>query len=272
MILQTGSLSVHVEIYNNDAKQTMVMLHGFTGSAATWEKIAANLPDHRIIAIDLIGHGKTDSPGNAVHYSMEEQISVLEELFIQLDCLKFTLLGYSMGGRVALSYAAAYPNRIEQLILESASPGLKTEEERVARRTADAKLAAEIEQYGVASFVDKWENIPLFATQKNLPLGVREAIREERMSQSATGLANSLKGMGTGSQKSIWPKLKELTFPVTLITGEHDKKFCGIAAEMQSLFPNAQSVEVIEAGHAIHVEKPDEFATIVKDASNKWTS
>ncbi|RUL56560.1 2-succinyl-6-hydroxy-2,4-cyclohexadiene-1-carboxylate synthase [Lysinibacillus antri] len=270
MKLRVNDINVHVHIWNEQADQTIVMLHGFTGSVSTWGKIADLLPKtYRIIAIDLIGHGLTDAPEDVSNYWMEEQITLLHETFKQLNLSTYTLLGYSMGGRVALSYAATYPSQIEQLILESASPGLKTEHERQARRLSDDELANKIMQNGVQSFVEKWENISLFESQKKLPKEVQAEIRQERLAQCEIGLANSLRGMGTGSQQSLWTKLVEIDIPVTLITGTLDQKFCNIAQEMKKLLLNAKHVVVHEVGHAIHVENPTTFATIVKDVINK---
>jgi len=266
MKIKARGITVNVRIWNGHLEQTIVMLHGFTGSAATWNTVAASLTDYRVIAIDLIGHGETDSPQDASAYSMEEQVQVLDELFQQLNLQAFILLGYSMGGRVALSYATAFPMRISMLILESASPGLRTAEERIARQISDVELAEKIEHNGIESFVNKWENIPLFATQKRLAQDVQQVVREERLSQCEIGLANSLRGMGTGAQTSLWPCLEKLEMPITLITGELDEKFCKIAAEMQVLLQNGQHIVVKNVGHAIHVENPEQFATIVKDA------
>ncbi|MDN4493757.1 2-succinyl-6-hydroxy-2,4-cyclohexadiene-1-carboxylate synthase [Ureibacillus aquaedulcis] len=266
MMLQTQGISVNVQMWNEHLEQTIVMLHGFTGSVATWDKVAPCIKDYRIVAIDLIGHGQTDSPPHVEAYTMEKQIVQLDETFQQLNLHEVILLGYSMGGRVALSYAKTFPNRVSQLILESASPGLKSEEERTLRRDSDESLANRIETNGMESFVKMWEDIPLFATQKKLPPDVQQTVRKERLSQSEVGLANSLRGMGTGAQTSLWSNLGELSMPVTLITGELDQKFCKIAEEMQALLPNARHLKVNEAGHAIHVENPEQFATIVKDA------
>lgn len=266
MILQAQGLSVNVRIWNDHLEQTIVMLHGFTGSVATWDKVAASISDYRIVAIDLIGHGQTDSPQDVAAYTMEAQILQLDEIFQQLNLHKVILLGYSMGGRVALSFAKAFPKRVSLLILESASPGLKSEKEQAIRRSSDENLANQIEANGIEFFVNKWENIPLFATQKRLPPDVQVMVRQERLSQSEVGLANSLRGMGTGAQTSLWPYLGKLSLPVTLITGELDEKFCEIAEEMQALLPNAQHVIVNNIGHAIHVENPEQFATIVKGA------
>lgn len=161
-------LDVHIEQWNEQATQTVVFLHGFTGSTNTWKKIVSLLPSNiRCIAVDLIGHGKTAAPTTVEFYSMAFQVELLHELFQQLKLDTFTLVGYSMGGRVALSYAVRYPSRIEHLLLESASPGLVEEQQRTTRKQADDTLAEKILANGIESFVNKWENIPLFASQKN---------------------------------------------------------------------------------------------------------
>ncbi|MED4974325.1 alpha/beta hydrolase, partial [Geobacillus thermoleovorans] len=155
------------------------------------------------------------------------------------------------------------------LVLESSSPGLETEEERRARREADEALARKIETEGVRAFVDDWEKIPLFATQQTLPDPVRAAIRRERLRHTATGLANSLRGMGTGVQPSFWERLGELAMPVLLVCGERDEKFCRIAAQMHERLPNSELICVKGAGHAIHVEQPGIFAKIVSEFMTK---
>ncbi|MFF2174847.1 2-succinyl-6-hydroxy-2,4-cyclohexadiene-1-carboxylate synthase [Lysinibacillus sp. NPDC058147] len=263
--LMIRGLETYVEIWNEEAEQTLVALHGFTGSTATWRNLAKALPSVRVIAIDLIGHGQTAIPQQISRFSMQEQIQDLEEVFGQLQLKKFTLLGYSMGGRVTLSYAISYPERIEKLILESASPGLQTSKERSERRARDNALAEKIISNGLLSFVNAWENIPLFESQKRLPHSVQEAIRLERLSQKEEGLASSLRGIGTGSQPSNWTSLDKLEYPVLLITGSLDEKFCKIALEMKALLKNAKHTTVNDAGHAIHVENPAEFATIVEE-------
>ena len=263
-------IRVNFQVWNEEGHETIVLLHGFTGSIKTWAQLSKQLPSSiRIIAIDLLGHGKTDAPANASRYSMTEQIEDLECLFQQLKLQQFTLLGYSMGGRVALSYAVSYPDRIKHLILESASPGLDSKEEQEARIKADELLANKIEQFGIENFVNQWENIPLFSSQKKLPLEVQQAIREERLGQTEIGLANSLRGMGTGAQTSLWNELEGISFPVYLITGELDQKFCQIAKLMKERIPKAEQIIVSNVGHAIHVENSTQFATIVKKVFSK---
>jgi len=258
-------LETHVEIWNERAQQTLVALHGFTGSTATWRNLAKALPHIRVIAIDCIGHGQTAVPKEISRFSMDEQIQDLEEVISQLQLERFTLLGYSMGGRIALSYAITYPERIERLILESASPGLRTSQERSERCASDNALAEKIIHNGLQSFVNAWENVPLFESQKCLPDNVQQTIRTERLSQKVEGLAGSLRGIGTGNQPSNWMSLAELEFPVLLVTGLLDEKFCKIALEMKALLKNVKHTTVNNAGHAIHVENPAEFATIIEE-------
>ncbi|MGI2326267.1 2-succinyl-6-hydroxy-2,4-cyclohexadiene-1-carboxylate synthase [Planococcus sp. YIM B11945] len=264
MDLTANGVRYHVEIVNETKKPTLVFLHGFTGSSKTWLPVIARLQEFKIVLVDLIGHGQTDSPEQVEKYAMAQQLNDLEELFAQLELEQFMLVGYSMGGRTALAYACTYPERVEALVLESASPGLRTQEEQKQRRTNDAMLAERLLKDGVPAFVDFWENIELFDSQKHLPDSVKRAVREERLAQHPVGLANSLLGMGTGSQESYWGQLEDMRMPVLLVAGALDPKFMGIAKAMQERIRDAQ-FKVVQAGHAIHVEKPLEFATIVEE-------
>ena len=240
----------------------LVMLHGFTGSSATWSNFMENWQTGlQIITVDLPGHGKTRAPHPK---TMEECCADLKDLFDYLGLDDFHLLGYSMGGRTALSFAMIYPKMISSLILESASPGLATEDERKQRILKDEALAKKIEQEGIEAFVDFWENIPLFQSQKKLPKEVRENIRAERLSQKERGLAQSLRYMGTGSQPSWWNKLGQLDQPVMLLAGKYDDKFISINNLMEKSLTDGGLIICENAGHAIHVEQPEFFGKMVK--------
>ncbi|HSI67915.1 MAG TPA: 2-succinyl-6-hydroxy-2,4-cyclohexadiene-1-carboxylate synthase [Planococcus sp. (in: firmicutes)] len=258
-ILET---SYHIEVMNEEKEDIVVFLHGFTGSTKSWNETAFHFSDYRILLIDLLGHGKTRSSATSGPFSMERQIRELDQLFDKLELNNFVLTGYSMGGRIALAYACTYPSKVRALVLESASPGLKDEDERTVRQKNDSQLAEKILENGMTSFVDHWENIPLFLSQKTLAADVQRAVRQERLQQDPAGLAESLIGMGSGSQHSYWGSLGGLEMPVLLVTGKLDVKFEGIAEEMKAVLKNAKHKSVM-AGHAIHVEKPAEFATIV---------
>lgn len=266
LTVNVRGIDISYMIANPDGNETVVLLHGFTGSMMTWNEVIEHLPlDIRIIAVDLSGHGKSSVTIPVERYQMEEQVEDLKSLFDYLNLTSFTLIGYSMGGRIALGFACTYPHQISKLLLESASPGIEDSRDRLLRISADEQLAMKIEKEGLVAFVDFWEEIPIFQSQNQLSEKKKIAIRRERLNQDAIGLASSLRGIGTGQQPSFWMQLPELSMPVVCITGEYDEKFKNIATRMSSLLKNSQHLEVLGVGHAIHVENPVQFATIIKE-------
>lgn len=264
MRLQVNGLSYHVEMCGDGPP--LLVLHGFTGSSATWHPFLPAWSRHcRVIAVDLPGHGRTDAPRESARYGTEAVVDDLCRLLDELSVDKVAVLGYSMGGRLALSLSMLRPERVCALILESSSPGLAGEAERAARVKHDEALATRIEREGIAPFVAFWEDLPLFAPVKRLPDDIQARLRAGRLANRPHGLAGSLRGMGTGVQPSWWARLAELDVPVQLIAGELDGKFCDIAVRMQAALPDSRLVVVPDAGHLVHVEKPELFATIVVD-------
>ncbi|PGY05478.1 2-succinyl-6-hydroxy-2,4-cyclohexadiene-1-carboxylate synthase [Bacillus sp. AFS031507] len=269
MKIVSDGIQYHVEVYG-EGSIPLVLLHGFTGDSSTWTPFYdAWEKQMKLINPDIIGHGKTASPDVLSRYQIESVANDLKTILEHLDVKQVDLLGYSMGGRLALTFALLFPERVRKLILESASPGLATENESQLRRMKDAELAKFIKEQGISLFVDYWEGIPLFQTMKRLPSAQKQVIREQRLNNSPTGLANSLLGMGTGSQPNWWGKLNELTCEVMLLTGEEDKKFCDIADKMMKELKNSSWVVIEGSGHAIHVEEPEKFGTIVSDFLSK---
>ncbi|UOQ85349.1 2-succinyl-6-hydroxy-2,4-cyclohexadiene-1-carboxylate synthase [Gracilibacillus salinarum] len=248
--------------------EPVVFFHGFTGSAQTWQFIRELIPDRQLIFVDLPGHGKT----NAKVDSLEECCHQLQKVFRQLKVELFDLVGYSMGGRTALTFVSLYPDMIRSLLLESASPGLANDVERETRFQKDLELASFIRSHSLDEFVEKWENIPLFVSQKQLPESVQQMVRLERLSHTREGLAMSLESMGTGKMASCWKMLGQIEMPVLLLAGEWDNKFININQEMLKLMPNSEYKLIEQAGHAIHVEQSRIFGTIVEEFINKRRS
>ena len=120
----------------------------------------------------------------------------VEQVAAALSLARMHVVGYSMGGRVALSLAVAHPDRVASLLLVGASPGLAEAEERAARIKADEALARQIEQDGLERFVDYWMALPLFASQSVLGEDALARARTQRLRSDPAGLANSLRGMG----------------------------------------------------------------------------
>ncbi|MBT2644397.1 2-succinyl-6-hydroxy-2,4-cyclohexadiene-1-carboxylate synthase [Bacillus sp. ISL-41] len=244
----------------------LVLLHGFTGAASTWKPFCPIWGQHsQLLMVDLIGHGETESPGDMERYDIKNAAIDLKELLDQLGIEQADFLGYSMGGRTAITFASLFPERVRKLVLESTTPGLINPEDRDARIQQDHKLANRIENEGLERFIDFWESIPLFRSQLNLPKEVREQIRSQRLRNDPAGLANSLRGMGTGAQPSWWDKLENFNFETLLITGEFDEKFCKIATDIASRLRNPTHLTINGCGHAIHVEEREKFGTIVSE-------
>jgi 2-succinyl-6-hydroxy-2,4-cyclohexadiene-1-carboxylate synthase len=231
----------------SDDRATVVLLHGFTHTGASWQPVIAGMAEsYRALAPDIRGHGEA---------SARQPVS-LEAVLGDVGALalgRFTLVGYSMGGRIALHAALAFPERVSRLILIGASPGIADPEERRARRASDERLADEIEVLTIAQFARRWARTPVLAGQ---PPAVAAAAHADRLRSEPAGLARALRALGTAALPPLWNRLSELAMPVCLIAGERDAKFREIANRM-ALGIRDGSVEVVaDCGHAVHLESP----------------
>ena len=251
---------VHLNAEVTGAGPAILAIHGFTGSTATWELFSSAAGrDYTVIAVDMLGHGASDAPSNPERYGMEQCIEDLGEILDRLGVQQVHWLGYSMGGRIALSAAINLPHRTSNLILESASPGLANPEERAARVREDEELADWIEEVGVERFLDRWEALPLFASQARLPQVTREKLRAQRLRNTPLGLANSLRGIGTGAQPPLHHRIKTLQAPTLFLAGEEDTKFLALAQDMRNAVSQSRLSTIPNVGHAAHLEQPDLF-------------
>jgi 2-succinyl-6-hydroxy-2,4-cyclohexadiene-1-carboxylate synthase len=241
---------------------TIVSIHGFTGEGADFDALLAALPsDIRMNAPDLPGHGSRRHLRDLRDYSIDTHLALITAA---ATTPQITLLGYSLGGRLALHWALAHPERVARLILIGASPGLATSAERDERRLGDATLADFIRTRGLEAFFKYWHNQTFFQTLLRLPPDRLAPIIERRHRNDPEGLALSLDNVGTGALPSLWPRLQELRCPVDLVTGEHDEKFTRLAYEMGARLPKARHSVIEGAGHAVHLERPDDVAMLLR--------
>ncbi len=262
--IRLHEIEYHVEVIGQG--EPLLLLHGFTGCGANWREVATLLGDgFRVVMPDLLGHGESESPADVARFTIQSQAADLIALLDTLQIERAIVWGYSMGGRLALYSALHYPSRVKALVLESASPGLATESERAARRESDGLLAARLLREGVPVFVEYWESLGLWESQQRLPVEKREALHAQRLRNHAEGLAQSLKGMGTGEQPSLWENLADVKLPSLLMAGARDTKFVQIAKQMQARLPNVQLMLADDAGHAVHFEKPEWVVKVVSE-------
>ena len=257
--VDVGGLELAVEEHGVGAP--LMILHGFTGCARSMAGAAAALAGgFRTLSVDLVGHGSSDRPRSSERYAMSDCVEQLSALLDRLGIERARWLGYSMGGRVALAFAAAYPERVERLLLVGGSAGLADPVARAERIAADEALADRIEREGIESFIDHWMALPLFASQKRLGDDALAAMRAQRLLNSPHALANSLRGMGSGAQDPLHERLGRVTAPISLVVGDEDAKFDEIACDLASRLGSARVERISEAGHAAHLENPGGFA------------
>jgi 2-succinyl-6-hydroxy-2,4-cyclohexadiene-1-carboxylate synthase len=239
----------------------LVLLHGFTGTGQAWgdDVLGALAERFRVAAVDLPGHGGSPVPGPASQWPFHRVVESLAALPRLLGYGSAAWIGYSMGGRLALAVAVEHPGVVTSLAVESGSPGLESEPERIERRAADDRLAGLLEAEGIRSFVDRWQRLPLFSSQSALDASVRGEVRRRRLAQDPMGLAWALRSLGTGRQPSYWESLPHLQCSPTLLVGALDEKFVGINQRMMELLNNGRLEIVQGVGHTVHLEAPREW-------------
>ncbi|MBW2715525.1 MAG: 2-succinyl-6-hydroxy-2,4-cyclohexadiene-1-carboxylate synthase [Deltaproteobacteria bacterium] len=261
--IDAGSVRLCVEEMGSGPP--VVLLHGFTGSARAMAFVARGLADtHRTLSVDLVGHGRSDSPRDIAAYSMTACVEQLVSLLDQLNLRDAHWVGYSMGARAVLALGSAHPGRVASAILVGCSAGIRDSRLRAERVRDDEILAERIEREGVEAFVDFWISQSFLVDERRLGVrGVAEA-RQIRLANSAHGLASSLRGMGAGAQPPIHQALAWLSAPICLAVGGDDLKFRALATEISQELPNARIEIVPEAGHAAHTDNPTAFLELAR--------
>lgn len=257
----------HYSLSGSQDQPLILFLHGFMGASNDFDESISLLSDQFCcLAVDLPGHGKTRVTGGDDCYTMSNTAEALINLLNQLNVEKCFLAGYSMGGRLALYLTLHFPHRFSKVVLESASPGLKTQQERMERIQHDLKLAQKLETGDFSSFLSNWYNQPLFTTLQKSPSF--ERLIKRRLQNNPLELAKSLYNMGTGCQPSLWQKLEQNKVPLLLLVGEYDNKFRAINVEMAELCKAATLKIISHCGHNINFENPKCFVKSVTDFFN----
>ena len=259
--LETGHWTGVEFSLGNRPKQTLLGFHGFTGAACDFDILLSCWQgDCRFVAPNLPGHGSElkakyrNAPGWIVGLGDFANATIEGEV---------TVIGYSLGARLALHFALMYPERVQALILIGGTAGIEDELDRQQRRASDEDLASWIEHNGVAAFRRRWRETPIIATQASIPSPYGEAIQERKQRLTSGGLASALRTVGPGTIESVWNRLGEIHMPTLVVSGEKDIKYCRIAHELSCGLPRGEMRVVAAAGHAAHLEASDESAAII---------
>jgi 2-succinyl-6-hydroxy-2,4-cyclohexadiene-1-carboxylate synthase len=235
--------------------ESIVLLHGFGGTHRAWDGVLARLDPGRYlpVALDLPGHGgQADrEPPATLQGCVEDVLARAPE--------RFSLCGYSMGGRIALALALSAPERVARLVLVSTTAGIEDPAERALRRASDERLSEQLETVPFEDFIESWRTQPLFADE---PPEVGALARADQRRNRPDALAAAMRSAGTGRMEPLWDRLAELTMPATVLAGERDAKFRALGERMAGLLRDARLV-IVPGGHNLPLESPGEIAELL---------
>lgn len=262
MRIEVLGTSFHYEVRGDggaaESTHPVLFLHGFSQSLATWYPVVERMPDEHIVLLDLIGHGESDKPEVDAPYSVFSQVEQLEAVRQAFGLGPVRVVGYSMGGRIALMYAVRYPASISALVLESASFGPRTPAEREAYAARDRAMAERVRESSASEFARWWAETPVLASQQALPLELQEAEARSRAANDTQALARALLGSGQSQMPTLFEAASRLPMPLLYICGAHDAKYSALADEAHKAW--GLDVRRFATGHNVHLERPHEYA------------
>ena len=319
----------------------IVLVHGFAQQASTWDKVALSLSRAGVecFAFELAGHGKSarptvgDVPGREAFDLVFQAQALLAfcEAVAHVAGRLPVLVGYSMGGRVAIQAACLVADDLRDggqidrialrssaafapcgrsgrldvagggqrdtaatsaddaarmsaavpfsaLVLESAGLGPVDNAAREALRERNFAWAARVRGEGVSAFMDWWAGLPLFESQRNLPVDQRERLRAGRLANDTESLALSFERTGAHAMSSQGESIRALCelaakgIPVSYLAGELDAKYCKVLADLRADSHDAVSCRAVpRAGHNIHLEQPEALGAILEEVVESCT-
>jgi pimeloyl-ACP methyl ester carboxylesterase len=262
--LSINGLNLHYRDWPNEGAPALVLLHGFTGHAASWDTFAEAMNDrYRVLALDQRGHGDSEW---AKDYAPERRVEDLEQFVAALALGRFTLLGLSMGGICAYGYAAKHPEALEKLVIVDIAPTLE--------RTGMSRISTGVQAKDVFDTQDE----AVAQARLGNPLAPDDALRYRAL--------NNLKQRDDGKwtfkydvalrngstarvvppdSEAIWASLANITCPTLLVRGEKSDLLGMAAAErMVATIPDCKLVQVANSGHSVPLDNPPGFLEAVR--------
>lgn len=258
-------LSLIRNTYVRKNAPTLLFIHGFMGSSKDWEELATTLPEQtNVAAITLPGH--IDPEGKLV--PLPEQLNfdtlsatITESIRHKLP-LPIILVGYSLGGRVAMHIAVRHPELLRHLVIISAHPGLTERHERETRYASDINIGKRLETESISKFLSWWYSQEIFSSLAERPELLARLLLS-RLEQNPKLLAEVLRRLSTGLMEPLWDALPWLSIPVTYIVGELDGKFCKLLAQAHQATPDSILCVIPRSGHMPQLEEPALVASVI---------
>lgn len=243
----------------------LVLLHGFMQDSRAWQPVMEALAEDRpVYALDFAGFGKSDAPEGSLPYRVEETVSAIRDLVDLVGDAdgRAHVMGYSMGGRMALSFVHDCADRTASLVLESAGMGADTPEARAGMNARDAAWVERLRTCSIEEFVDYWEGLPLFASQKGMDSEVRQFMRQIRLSCDVGVLSRCIQGAGQHAMPYFAEAVRSFRMPILYIAGMKDAKYTKVALDLAAHGHVACSL--LACGHTAHLETPEALCSHVR--------
>jgi 2-succinyl-6-hydroxy-2,4-cyclohexadiene-1-carboxylate synthase len=224
----------------------LVFVPGFMQRGDAWAGVAGRLEErHEVVCLEHREHSFEARLG---------EIAAAGEGAVPV--------GYSLGGRLALRAVLRDPGRYGGLVTVGATAGIDDPELRSARAEADERLASWMEAAPIEDIVAIWERQPLFADQSD---ALVDAQRPARLSHDPGELGMLLRTAGQGVLEPVWHELLTLELPVLAIAGARDEGYVRAAERIADTAPHGRAAIVEDAGHAAHLQRPDEVARLIEE-------
>lgn len=245
----------------NEGSPVYFYLHGFAGSGddCHFLRSADCTFDRNWVSVDWIGHGRSSSPDVGEVYGINWQLEGLQRLARLFPNRRRILVGYSMGARLAIHAGLRCPGLFDELILISATAGIEDNKARNERRLRDQAWAEMIRREGLTSFAQKWEKLPVIASQESMPDDTRIFWQKRRRTQSPSAMAHTIQALSPGIIPSVWHQLDRINCPVKVFAGGADEKYAGYAARLVEILPKAELCIFQGLNHCLHMEDPPGF-------------
>ena len=254
-------MPLHKQQHGDISKPTLIFLHGFLGSSNDWhETIALLKDDFHCITIDLPGHGSSVTTANSRSNGFDHCHQLITNILDDLSIKQYTLIGYSLGGRIALDYARTQNDpRLTALLLESSHTGLLDEQAKERRFIHDHSWAKKFATQHIIDTLDEWYDQDVFS---DLSEREKEIIINQRSDNYGVPVANTLLATSLGKQINALPYLQQTDLKIHYCFGEKDKKFKDVSAQLNNL-AHVNCVQFDQAGHNIHQYYAPQFAQFI---------
>ncbi|MGK8931905.1 2-succinyl-6-hydroxy-2,4-cyclohexadiene-1-carboxylate synthase [Pluralibacter gergoviae] len=234
----------------DSARPWLVFLHGFSGDCREWQAVGERLTDWPRLYIDLPGHGASAAIPGVDFAAVSAR---LQDLLVSYNILNYWLIGYSLGGRVAMYFACQQARAgLRGLIVEGSHPGLISDAERRQRREGDLHWARRFAREPLGEVFADWYRQPVFAS---LTESQRAALAAQKVHNSGVALSEMLMATSLSAQPDLRPALAGRDYPFYYLCGERDEKFRALARAL-----DAPCTLIPLAGHNAHRENPDAVA------------